>query len=329
MKVSELNGNNGEELAAATADILSRGGVAIVPTDTVYGLVCDGLNNKAKERIFSIKKRSYEKPLIGFADSLEKVREFTEIPAEEMPFIQKNWPGAATFIFKTRKVIPLITSAAGKTAFRIPRSRFILNVAKQFDVLASTSANISEEKTPYSVKEMPDSFKFMADIVIDGGRIAGRPSTIWDVTRKPACLLRGSTLFVCEGNSCRSPMAEFLLRDLLKLNPRIKTESAGIGILRCGEASPNTYEAMKEAGINLHGFISRPLTTPMLKSADLIFVMDKSQETRIILSCREAEGKITVLNIEDPIGNDIEAYRKVREILKKRIKELVLPRICT
>lgn len=327
MKVVRLKENNISDVAEEAGQVISEGGIAIVPTDTVYGIVCDGLNSRAKEKIYSIKGRSFSKPLIAFTDSIEKARKFAEIEPETVALLERKWPGATTFIFNGKTNIAHMTSHDGSIAFRIPKNLFLLTLANKFEILASTSANISKHDTPFSIGGMPSTLKEAADIVIDGGNIAGSPSTIWNVAKTPPRLLRGTVLFVCEGNSCRSPMAEFMLKDLLKEHPQIKILSAGLGCYRRNGASPHTVAALKEIGIDMEGFSSKPLTEKMVRKSDLIFVMDQSQKIRIISYDRESEEKIHVLGIDDPLGNDINAYRDVRTLLQDKIRKTVIPRL--
>jgi len=188
--IIKLTEDNIEKVLADTEEILKKGGVAIVPTDTVYGLVCDGLNEKAKDRIFEIKGRPEQKPLIGFVDSIEKVKKFAEIQAEKEVFLKKSWPGAVTFLLKAKLNLCRITSNEEKMAFRMPDHKFLLLLIKKFDVLASTSANISGGKTPSCIEDIPDTVKDKVDIVIDSGVLPGTPSTIWDVTGKTPIRLR-------------------------------------------------------------------------------------------------------------------------------------------
>ncbi|MCM8762548.1 MAG: L-threonylcarbamoyladenylate synthase [Candidatus Omnitrophica bacterium] len=171
-----------KEIVPEIENILKSGGVAIIPTDTVYGLICDGLNNKAKERIYEIKGRNKDKPLIGFVDTIEKVKKFAEIPLEKEKILKENWPGAKTYILKAKKDIYLITARTGKIAFRITAHNFVINLCKNFDIIASTSANFSKDKSPASIEEIPETLKEKVDIVIDGGRLKGVPSEIWDIT---------------------------------------------------------------------------------------------------------------------------------------------------
>jgi len=190
VNIIKLNESNIEKVLADTEKILRAGGVAIVPTDTVYGLVCDGLNDSAKDRIYGIKGRSEGKPLIAFVNTIEKIKKFAEILPEKMPLLEKSWPGVVTFLFKAKINLCRITSGEGKTAFRIPNHDFLQCLIERFDILASTSANISGGKTPSRIEDMPDTIKKMADIVIDGGVLPGTSSSIWDITGKDHIRLR-------------------------------------------------------------------------------------------------------------------------------------------
>ena len=329
MKLFQLGSCNYGQLSEETAGILADGGIAIVPTDTVYGIICDGLNQSAKEKVFLMKGRPSEKPLIGFVDSMDKASRFAHIPRNTAPFVRQRWPGAATFLFRATENLPGMTSGSGKMAFRIPRHDFISGICRKFDIIASTSANISGRCDACCTMEIPGNLKELADIVICGGRVKGRPSAIWDATVSPPCLLRGNVLFACEGNSCRSPMAEFLLKERLKgTGSMIKVESGGTGILNCASASPYTYQVMKEKGIDIHGFLSRPVTTFILGNSDLIFAMEEKHREAILSVMPEYSDRIEVLGLRDPAGRDIDTYRRTREKLEILIDKIVIPRIC-
>jgi L-threonylcarbamoyladenylate synthase len=190
VNILRLDEHNNRGLLEKTEKILHNGGVAVVPTDTVYGLVCDGLNEEAKKKIFKIKGRSEEKPLIGFVDTIKKVQRFAEIPEEKVPLIKRDWPGKKTFVLKSKETISYMTAGTGTIAFRIPDHIFLLKLLKRFDTLASTSANISGQKAPSSIEEIPDKLKEKVDIVIDGGITPGIPSSIIDLTGKDPIRLR-------------------------------------------------------------------------------------------------------------------------------------------
>ncbi len=178
------------ELLEMTERILCEGGVAIVPTDTVYGIVCDGLNEEAKKKIFEIKGRPADKSLIGFVDTIEKAKGFAEVPQEKKTFLKENWPGAVTFILKAKVKLPRMTTERDTIALRIPDHKFLLKLIKRFNLLASTSANISGEKAASRIEDIPYVLKERVDIVIDGGITQGTPSSILDLTGEEYIQLR-------------------------------------------------------------------------------------------------------------------------------------------
>lgn len=190
MKVFKISLHKEEDILLETEEILKKGGVAIVPTDTVYGLICDGMDESAKRRIYDIKGRDENKPLIGFVDTIDKVKIFAEVPPEKENLLKRNWPGAKTYILTAKREISLITAETGKIAFRIPDHGFLLKLLKGFDIVASTSANFSGEKAPSSIEEIPDALKEKVDIIIDGGSVCGKPSEIWDITEEDYIKLR-------------------------------------------------------------------------------------------------------------------------------------------
>ncbi len=314
-----------EENVEVVVNTLKKGGVIIVPTDTVYGLISDGFNNRSKERIYEIKKRDYKKMLIGFVDTIEKAEKYIEIDHQ---FIKEKWPGSTTIIGNSKIEIPFLTSDEKKIGLRIPDNKFLLDVLKNFEIIASTSANISGEKTPSCLSEISDEVKNKVDLIIDGGKTEGKESTIWDVSFPSPKLVRGKVIFVCEGNSCRSPMAEYFLKNFLKeKNVKIEVNSAGTGITSLGKISDKTLEVMKKVGIEIKNFVSKPLNFQMLKESDLIFVMEESQKEKILSIIPKEENKIFVLDVPDPAGKELFHYEEIRDIIKEKIKNIVLKRI--
>ena len=147
-------------------------------------------------------------------------------------------------------------------------------------------------------------------------------------------------LFVCTGNSCRSPMAEGILRDLLQKKEidGIEVASAGTGAPR--EAPPTSYAilTMVEKGIDISAHRSRLMTREMSNEADLILVMERNHQRFIEQLDPSTRGKVFLLKqfdrqhmeedpeIDDPIGTELDFYRICGEILEKEIK-CILPRI--
>lgn len=186
----KLNENNLKETINILEDIIKKGGLAIVPTDTVYGIICDGKNSVSKHKIFTLKGRKFDKTLIGFVESLQSAEQFAYIPEEFLSFIKTRWPGKNTFIFKSKSNLEYFVTPQNTIGLRIPDFPLINKLTKKTNILASTSANVSGEKSPSSFEEISKKIKDGIDICIDGGKIYGKASTLWDLTGKKPIILR-------------------------------------------------------------------------------------------------------------------------------------------
>ncbi len=130
----------------------------IVPTDTVYGLVCRYDSKDAVEKIYKLKKRTRKKPLILLGCNWQALKPFVRIiNKKELSKLIKKWPGAMTLILPASKYVPRYLNKGYKTiGIRVPNNKFLLKLLKQCpeQVLASTSANISGENDKAPQKEL-------------------------------------------------------------------------------------------------------------------------------------------------------------------------------
>lgn len=149
-----------------------------------------------------------------------------------------------------------------------------------------------------------------------------------------------SILFVCTGNSCRSVMAEGLMKKYLKESGRtdIEIASAGIGAMNGFPPTDETVEVMKEEGIDISGSRSKLITRDMVDKADLVLTMEDMHKKEIIRRAPESASKIHLLkefgsdpkntknsdnDIEDPIGMPVGIYRECLSQIKKEIERIV------
>ena len=154
--------------------------IVIYPTDTVYGIGCNAENEKLVEKIYKIKKRDREKPLSVIAPGFEWILENFECNKN---IIGKFLPGAYTLILRKKHADFLKSVAPGNSAgIRIP-AHLISKVIEAINIpFVTTSANISGRKPPASVEEIEKDLLESADLIIDGGKLPGKPSTIIDLT---------------------------------------------------------------------------------------------------------------------------------------------------
>ena len=154
---------------------IKAGKIFIYPTDTVYGLGCNALNEKAVEKIKEMKKRDEKKPLSIIAPSVSWIHEHFIVDLN----LEKYLPGPYTVILK--KKIPFFlkwVSAGDSMGIRIPDNVFCRKVQKSGIPFVTTSVNISGSKSITQISELSDDIKKQVDIIIDDGILNGKPSTL-------------------------------------------------------------------------------------------------------------------------------------------------------
>jgi len=318
-----------EEKIKESASLLKKEGVLVFPTDTVYGIGTFYKNEKGLKRIFNLKKRAEIKPIAILIDNSENALKMVEVSKEIEEKMKNVWPGAVTFLLKAKiPLSPFLKDFSSKIGLRVPDSSLLLKLLKISGPLAATSANISGQPANSEVKTIDKAILEGVDLVIDVGETSGKESSVWDFTGEPAKLVRGNILFVCTGNSCRSPMAAGLLKKILedKENKNIRVDSAGF-LFPQGGATKEAIAVMQNEGINLSSHKSKLAKPTLIKNSDLILVMEKTHKERILEMVPQAAEKIFVLEIPDPIGKPLSFYEETLKEIKQKIEKTVLRRI--
>lgn len=183
---------------ARAAEIVRRGGLVAVPTETVYGLAGNGLDPDAVERIYEVKGRPEVKPLsLMVPDASAMDNCCRDVPAQAKALAARFWPGPLTIVLKSKPEIPQIVRAGGETVgLRCPDHPLTLDLLRACGVpLAAPSANPSGEPSPKTAGDVLAYFDGKIDAVIDGGACGiGRESTIIDMARLPYRVLRHGAL---------------------------------------------------------------------------------------------------------------------------------------
>ena len=209
---------NTEAVFANARTVLLAGGVVAYPTDTFYGLGVDPFNREAVNRIFELKGREKNKPLILLISSRVQLETMVkEITPAHSALIHKFWPGPLTLLFKPGSVISENVSAgSNRIGIRQPGNTMTRNLISALGKpITAPSANLSGESPPITAKQVQQSFGNRVDLIIDGGTCqGGKPSTVVDAVETPVRLVRHGAIAFSE--------IEMALRDIAKtLHPEV------------------------------------------------------------------------------------------------------------
>lgn len=158
--------------------ILKAGGIGVIPTDTVYGLVCDSFSETALSRMFKLKGRAENKPPVVIVSALSDLDLFgIKLNPVEEEIITKYWPGPVTIIFNRKSELNFLDQGLG-LAIRLPADEKLRVILKQTGPLATTSANLQGQPPAQNIFEARSYFADRVDFYEDGGNLDSTPSTL-------------------------------------------------------------------------------------------------------------------------------------------------------
>jgi protein-tyrosine phosphatase len=359
------------EIASAT-EILRGGGVVVLPTETVYGAAAVLGHDRGISRLKTIRGGGAGgeegKPFtIHLARREQAMRYIGEVNEIGQRLMKKLWPGPVALVFdvppprraEVARELGVdeksIYAADGTITLRCPDHIVATDVIARIDqpVVVTVAGSAAQGAAATIANELGDK----VDLVLDAGPTPyNKPSTILHVRphryelvragvydeRIIERLLRTTILFVCSGNTCRSPMAESIARITLarKLNvPPDELEKKGISIISAGSfampgarATPQAVEAVKDLGADLTRHRSRPLSVELIHQADAIFTMSRAHALAVTALVPSATEKTTTLDpggdIDDPIGGELSLYQQLavvlQQLIEKRLQEKAL-----
>lgn len=184
-KISEFTESDFDLIAV----YLHAGKVVVLPTDTIYGLSCLATDKEAIKKIFYLKKREANKPMIILVSSLNMAKKYAQIVKREMDILKTLWLQSArpiTVILKTKNNLPSeIISISGGISIRLPKSDFLIKIIKKVGIpIVSTSLNLSERAIITDLNKLDSIFigKHQPDLVIDAGKATRKkPSRLVDL----------------------------------------------------------------------------------------------------------------------------------------------------
>jgi len=354
----------------AAADELRRGGIVVYPTETQYGLGVSAFDQTACERLRDLKGRIDEgrtdAPFLVIAAGNDAAWDLArEVPTAARTVAERCWPGPVTQLLPARDGLPAaVTGDDGSIAVRVPgdeTARRLTGMAG-FPVV-STSANLTGRDPLTDPVEVGRVFPDGLAGIVDGGILPpGPPSTLIDPRSLPLKVVREGAvsrnslarltglevdggravplvLFVCTGNTCRSPMAEGAFRALLRQNglgDEFDVASAGVAAVNWGTAVAEARDAAWERGIDISGHRPRQLTARLTHEADIIVVMTEGHRQRVALLNPEAAERTFLLrkigaelqgrqpigtrDLDDPIGRPAAAYRRTLKTIQSELE---------
>jgi L-threonylcarbamoyladenylate synthase len=320
----DLRGGDAAALATTIAERLSAGEIVVLPTETVYGFAASLQHAAALERLHRALGRGGDEPFVSHLAGRDDFERFAApLPEAARRLADRYWPGPLSIVVPVRDPLG---GMGGARAFRVPGHAFARDVAKA----------------------MGGAIALAAAVVDDGAPPLGAPSTVVRCNDGRVSIVREGilsahevmhtaadlVLFVCTGNTCRSPLAEALARRSTPEALRVGDDdvlahglwfaSAGVSAYPGDPASDGSLESAAELGIDLAAHRSQPVTPELARRAARVYCLTGSHREALLAELPECADRIELLrpdglDIGDPHGRDLRVYRRVRDEIRAAV----------
>ncbi|MEI7891377.1 MAG: L-threonylcarbamoyladenylate synthase [bacterium] len=168
------------EIEKVLAPILKSGGVGVLPTDTLYGIVASALDKKTVERLYLLRKRDLKKPMIILIASLNDLKKFEiSLTLKKKKVLKDLWPGKVSVVFPCKqKKLEYLHRGSGGLAFRFPLDDELTSLLKKVGPLVAPSANLAGKEPAADIAEAKKYFGEKIEFYVDAGKLKSKPSTL-------------------------------------------------------------------------------------------------------------------------------------------------------
>ncbi|HEX4147454.1 MAG TPA: Sua5/YciO/YrdC/YwlC family protein [Pirellulales bacterium] len=347
---------------------LAEGKLVAFPTETVYAIAASGLSDSAVENLLELApKGSGRGPVLAVKSVDEAIDYVPDLGPLGQRLARRCWPGPVTLMVRDQHPESLLKQLApavqqvvaeeGELGLRVPAHQALQDVLR---LLAGPAVLINaprqNQEEAVTAQQVVEAWDNRVQLVLDDGRSRfGQPSSVvrvlddtFEVVRLGVVseqtikrLASVIILFICTGNTCRSPMAEGMFRHRVAERLGCKPEeledrgviimSAGIAAMMGGRPSPDAVTVMADLGVDLSAHESQPLTAQLVRHADLLLTMTRSHRQAILAEWPDASERTRLLchdgtDVADPVGGPTDLYRRcagqIGEQLDDWLKEL-------
>jgi protein-tyrosine phosphatase len=342
---------------------LVEGKVVALPTETVYIAAASGLSDRAVQRLLALRDGKMEGPATLAVRSMDEVLDYVPVlPRIGQRLARRCWPGPVTLqladahresaVNRLPALVREAVVAGNEIRVRVPAHELVLRALRLLaGPVVMIGARREGDADAVTAEDVLSRLGDSIDVILDDGRCKfAQRSSIVRVDERGLTIVRQGVfteanlkrlasfmvVLVCTGNTCRSPMAEALLKkrvaDRLKcqvpeLDDRgVVIMSAGISAPPGGRSAAEAIQAMQEKGLDLTQHESQPLSERIVRFADVILTMTRGHRDAILQSFPDAEPRVHLISrgrgdVSDPIGGPLELYRRCGELLDGYLQE--------